>query len=100
MSFKVEFPDGSNVYISGLHHSVFTTYRQLEDKARVMAEKVGGTAYYESGMPRFQKDGVDLFPRWLPLGKGYTDKENWNVYSEFENFLLDIGFTVKENLKN
>ena len=67
MSFKVEFPDGKSVYINGRSHSVYTTYRQLENKARDMAARVGGIAYYESGMPRYQKDGVDLFDRWIPL---------------------------------
>lgn len=67
MSFKVEFPDGGSVYINAGSNSVFTTYRQLENKARDMAARFGGQAYYESRMPRYQKDGVDLFDRWIPL---------------------------------
>ena len=75
MSFKVTFPDGGSVFICGLSHSVFTTYRQLEEKARVMAIRVGGQAYYETGMPRYQKDGVDLFPRWVPLDEDYPKEQ-------------------------
>ena len=75
MSFKVEFPDGKSVYINGCSHSVNTTYRQLENKAIDMAARYGGNAYYESGMPRFQKDGVDLFDRWVPLDADYPQAE-------------------------
>ena len=67
MSFRVQYPDGSNVYVNGLSSSVFTTYKQLEKQAVDLANNVGGQAFYENGLPRFQKDGVDLFPRWIPV---------------------------------
>ena len=69
MSFRVQFPDGAAVYINGLNSSVLTTYQQLEQQAIDLANSVGGQAFYENGLPRFQKDGVDLFPRWIPVGQ-------------------------------
>ena len=69
MSFRVQYPDGSNVYVSGLNRPTYTTYRQLEKQAIDLANNVGGQAFYENGLPRFQKDGVDLFPRWIPVGQ-------------------------------
>ncbi len=69
MSFRVKFPDGKSVYINGKCEHVYTTYKQMEQKALEMAQHVGGEAFYENGLPRFQRDGVDLFQRWIPIGE-------------------------------
>lgn len=69
MSFRVQFPDGSSVYVNGLSRPTYTTYRQLEKQAIDLANNVGGQAFYENGLPRFQLDSVDLFPRWIPMGQ-------------------------------
>ena len=69
MSFRVKFPDGKSVYINNMCWPSFTTYKKMEQKALEMAKQVGGQAFYENGLPRFQREGVDLFPRWIPIGE-------------------------------
>lgn len=64
MSFMVKWPDGSQTYINGLGYPL---RMNLKEEAKRLAKKVGGIAYFENGLPRFQKDGVDMFPRWIPL---------------------------------
>jgi hypothetical protein len=71
MSFKVTFPDGDSVFISKLNHDTFTTHQQLEDKARDMAIRLGGQAYYESVLPRILRNGVYLNPRWIAIGDDF-----------------------------
>ena len=71
MSFKVTFPDGGSVFISKLNHDSFTTHQQLENKARAMAIRVGGQAYYESVRPRILCNGVYLNPRWVAIGDDF-----------------------------
>lgn len=72
MSFMIKYPDGNQTYMSGLNESVFLSYKQMETKALALATRVGGTAHYENGNPRFTREGVDLFPRWVPLGEDYS----------------------------
>lgn len=74
MSFKVDTPCGNVLFVNGLAYGT-KSYKELEKIALDLAEKVGGTAYYENGNPRFQKGGVDLFPRWIPIGFEPSEEE-------------------------
>lgn len=74
MSFMVEHANGSKSYVSGLSHGC-KSYAELEQIAIDGTERCDGKVFYENGNPRIQRDGVDLFPRWVPLGEDYSDAE-------------------------
>ena len=82
MSFKVTDRNGYSTYVNGNSHGV-KTYKQLERVALDNAERCGGVAYYEYWEFNFQKDGANLFPRWLPIGEE-TPKEYTKLADKYK----------------
>ena len=65
MSYAVQRPDGSRTYFNPRMCGVFDSPLEL---ARRCAAKCNGTVLSEDPRPtRWQRDGVDIHPRWQPL---------------------------------
>lgn len=67
MRYAVRAPDGSMGYF---HKGMCGVFENPLELAKKCAEKCEGTVMVENTHKyRWQKNGVDIFPRWTPLKK-------------------------------